>query len=256
MTTSIKNRKIEKIKSLPRGAVYFLSVTQFPIVGDNLSAANNVINSIVVEYQLMRRNLFLEVMIRQSCLYTGLLDIFVDNAVDWRPQQGLMVMPHKPGPRMPDRNDFEAIDPRLIHKHGVGGVMDLPEFIFHITAEDARENCYKLMQGHGALSMMLTTLKREVLHQKWNESFKKKVTDRSFRNMPLFIPIFGTESFLKASDDEISSWFDFFSLYIGESKEEQGVVIVSSEDIDNLIEQISANLPQLITTSEPEILRW
>jgi hypothetical protein len=248
-----QTRSIERLSSVTKGDIYLLPVSRFPVPGSELTFLRMIINTLVQEYLTQAS---LEVMIRQSCLYTGLLDTFVDNAPQWMPQQGLAIIPHKPPPHIPSRSEVETADPRLIIQHGVEGVVDVPEFIFKITDEAAKKVCFEAMSGHGALSIMVTKLKTNDLHRKWKELFGSRVTDRHFRGMPLFIPLFGAKSFQTASEDDLSSWFETFELYIGESKEDQAIVIAGSGNLKNSIEIIAKALPDQAAEPEAEVLRW
>jgi hypothetical protein len=251
-----RNHSIERLASITKGDLYLLPVSRFPLPGSELTFVQKLINLLIEVYQSADNQLSLEVMIRQSCLYPGLVDEFVDNAPQWMPQQGLAVIPHKPPPHMPGRSEIEGADPRLINQYGVEGVVDLPEFVFQITDEAAKKRCFMSMSGHGALSIMLTKLKTNDLQRRWKELFGSRVTDRHFRGMPRFIPLFGVKSFQSATEDDLSSWFGTFELYIGESKEDQGIVIASRENLKGSIENIVTELPVQDIESEAEILRW
>jgi hypothetical protein len=251
-----RTHSIERLSAITKGDVYLLPVSRFPLPEAELAYLQKLINSLVDEYLTPDSQTSLEVMIRQSCLYTGLLDAFVDNAPQWMPQQGLAIIPHKPPPHMPGRSEIESADPRLINQYGVEGVVDIPEFVFQITDEAAKKRCCEAMSGHGALSIMLTKLKTNDLQRKWKELFGSRVTDRHFRSMPLFIPLLGVQSFQSATEDDLSSWFGTFELYIGESKEDQGIVIASRENLKGSLENIAKELPEQAIESEAEILRW
>lgn len=251
-----RTHSIERLSPITEGELYLLPVSRFPLPGSELTLVRKLINLLVDVYISADNQLSLEVMIRQSCLYPGLVDEFVDNAPQWMPQQGLAVIPHKPPPHMPGRSEIEGADPRLINQYGVEGVVDLPEFVFQITDEAAKKRCCEAMSGHGALSLMLTKLKTTELHKKWKELFGSRVTDRHFRSMPHFIPVFGVQSFQSADEDDLSSWFETFELYIGESKEDKGIVIASRENLKGSLENIVNELPEQAVESEVEILRW
>jgi hypothetical protein len=253
---SVRERSIERISDVAKGDVYLLPVSQYPAPESELNGARRFVDSLVEEYQAVRGPLSLEVVIRQSCIYTGLLDTFVDNAPRWIPRQGLAVIPHKPPPHLPAREEIEGIDPRSMAQNGLMGVIDLPEFLFQITDETGKRECRKTMSGHGALSIVLTKLQSGELKQTWNELFGGGITDRTFRGMPCYIPWFGIQSFISAMEEDLLSWFESFELYIGESKEDQGIVIASRENIGAMVENLVKALPKPIIEPEAEILRW
>jgi hypothetical protein len=253
---AVKTYSIERLPDIPKGDVYLLPVSQYPLPQSEVGHMSMFIDSLVEKFQSTHGRLSLEVIIRQSRLYTGLVDTFVDNARQWMPEQGLAVIPHKPPPHIPGRDEVAAINPIVMSQRGIEGVIDLPEFVFRITDEAGREQCSKILAGHGALNIILTRLASNELKQAWKELFGKRVTDRAFRSMRSFIPIFGAQSFRGATEHDLSSWFESFELYIGESKEDRGIVIASGRNIEGLVEEVRKELPEPFIEPEAEILRW
>jgi hypothetical protein len=252
----VKSCSIERLSGIPKGDVYLLPVSQYPLPQSELNVMSMFIDSLVENFQSVHGRLSLEVIIRQTCIYTGLLDTFVDNAPQWMPEQGLAVIPHKPPPHMPSRDEMERINPMLMNQHSVEEVIDIPEFVFRITDEVGKEQCCKTMAGHGALNIILTKLTSKNLKQVWKELFGKRVTDRAFRNMRSYIALFGAQSFQSATESDLSSWFESFELYVGESKEDRGIVIASRRNIEDIIERLAEELPKPTNEPETEILRW
>jgi hypothetical protein len=247
---------IERLSGIPEGDVYLLPVSQYPLPQSELSRVSVFIDSILENFQSAHGRLSTEVIIRQSCLYTGLVDTFVDNAPQWMPKQSLGVIPHKPPPHIPDRDEIAGLNPILMNQRGIERVVDIPEFVFQITDEAGKKQCREALAGHGALGIILTKLTSKNLIQAWKELFGKKVTDRAFRHMRSFIPLFGVQSFQDATESDLSSWFESFELYIGESKEDRGIVIASRRNIEGLVEKLAKELPKPIMESGTEILRW
>jgi hypothetical protein len=253
---SIRTCSIERFSDVALGDIYLLPVSQYPLPESELSGTHKFITSLVEEFQTIHGRLSLEVIIRQSCIYTGLLETFVDNARRWIPRQGLAVIPHKAPPHLPTREEVERINPMEMSQRGIAGVIDAPEFLFQITDETGKRQCCNAMAGHGALSIALTKLQSEDLKRTWNGLFSGKITDRAFRRMPRYIPWFGIQSFRLATEKDLLSWFESFELYVGESKEDRGIVIASRENIGSLVEDLVKALPEPSIEPEAEILRW
>jgi hypothetical protein len=253
---AIKTCSIERLSGVLEGDVFLLPVSRYPVPQSELHYVSMFIDSLVDKYQLTYGQLSIEVIIRQSCIYTGLLNTFVDNAPQWMPEQGLAVIPHKPPPHMPSSDRIARINPILLSQRGIEGVIDIPEFVFRIRDEEGKEQCRKTMGGHGALSIILTRLTSDDLRQAWKELFGKRITDRIFRNLRSYIPAFGVQSFQGATENDLSSWFKSFELYIGESKEDKGIVIASGRNIEGLVEEVRKGLPEPFIEPEAEILRW
>lgn len=256
MTAIQSNKRIGKILTSDNLHVYSWKVSEYPLSVVDIQLFQKAIDLLITNYQKRNNKLRTEVMIRQQALYTGLINQFVDRAPEWGLQQGLAVIPHKPAPRMPTKDEFENIDPRILQERGIEGAIEIPEYVFQITEDIGKKECLELMVGHGAFSMILTKLNIEELHQNWKEIFGKRVTDRQFTGIALFVPLFGAQSFMGAQDDELIAWLDGFDLFIGESKDERAIVIASKENIDELIEQVSTALPENSMFGDPEILQW
>jgi hypothetical protein len=248
---------VQRLSFIPVGAVYLVPVSKFPMPQGELQWVRGFCESLMAHVQRAIAGLQLEVIIKQSRLYTGLVDHFADHAPMWLPQQGVAVIPHLPPPHVPTRSEIESIDPRCLTPNGAGFPPDIvPELVFQIADEGGREEARRTMGGHGALSVFLSRLQESELHQFWNELFGKRVTDRLFRTAPLFIPLFGTRSFQNVAEDEITAWLESFELFIGESVEDNGIIVVARESLDVVIANLIKALPKRELEPESEILRW
>jgi hypothetical protein len=248
---------IHKVYELQASNVYLLPVSKYPLPQAEARWASAFSGDLIAEIKKDRPNLRMEVIIRQGGIYTGLLDQFVDNAPRWMPEQGLAVIPHRPPPHIPTKDEVENVDPRSLAGDDRPPAHDfMPELIFRIADSGGREEAFRTMGGHTALHVFLTEANEADMIGDWKEAFGANVTERIFRAMPLYVPLFGVRSFLGVSAEKVKSWMTSFDLYIGESLEDSGIVIVSREKIDNLIEAVLNNLPALTIEPEAEILRW
>jgi hypothetical protein len=155
------------------------------------------------------------------------------------------------------KDELESIDPRSLDPNNFGFPQGIvPELVFQISDEAGKEEAHRTMGGHGALIMFLSRLKESELRGRWKELFGKRVTDRLFQAMPLFIPLFGAQSFQNVPEDEITAWLESFELYIGESVEDKGILVVARENLDVVIANLIKALPKPELEPEAEILRW
>jgi hypothetical protein len=248
---------IQKIHELQACNVYLLPVSTYPLPQAEAQWARAFSEKLIVEVKKDKPNLRMEVIIRQGGIYTGLSDHFVDNASRWIPEQGLAIMPHRPPPHIPTQEEMENIDPRSLGAGDRPPVHDfIPEMIFRISDSGGREEAFRTMGGHSALHVFLTKASESDLKANWKEAFGATVRERVFRAMQLFVPLFGVRSFSDVPEEKIISWMASFDLYIGESLEDNGLVIVSGNNIDNQVGAVLNNLPALNIEPEAEILRW
>ncbi|MBO0798083.1 MAG: hypothetical protein J2P31_04605, partial [Blastocatellia bacterium] len=90
----------------------------------------------------------------------------------------------------------------------------------------------------------------------WKEVFGADVTERIFRAIPLYVPLFGVRSFSNVSEEKMKPWLSSFDLYLGESLEDKGMIIVARDNIDSVLYSVLQKLPQPSIEPEAEILRW
>jgi hypothetical protein len=248
---------VQKLNALPIGTTYFLPVSSYPIPEAEGNWVKDFCEALIAKIRATDTKLRLEVVIRQNGLYTGLVDHFIDNASKWMPEQGVAVIPHKPPPHVPTKSEIESIDPRALDKGGqIPSLSGIPELIFRVSDDTSKEVALKTLGGHSALNIFLTRMDAPSLVNRWKEVFGKRVTDRLFRAMPIFVPLFGIQSFNDIPKEELELWFTSFDFYIGESMDDVGIVILSKENIDLVIADLVDNLPVPVIEPEAEILRW
>lgn len=251
---------IRKVIECPAGNVYLLPVSKYPIPSGESEWVRNFSEKLIADIRADlgrdKPNLRLEVIIRQGGIYTGLLERFVDNAPSWLPEQGLAIIPHRPPPHLPTKEEVENIDPRSIGADDGPPVLEIaPELIFRIGAA-GRAEAFETMGGHSALHVFLTDTDESNLRAVWKRVFGANVTERIFRAMPLYVPLFGVRSFLDVTEEKLNSWLSSFDLYVGESLEDRGVIIFARDNIDTFLDSILHQLPPPAIEPEAEILRW
>jgi hypothetical protein len=131
-----------------------------------------------------------------------------------------------------------------------------PELTFKITGSIAKKECYKTMLGHGAVNIFLSELGEEELYRRWEEIFGSRVTERMLRAISFFTPLFALESFAAVPTEEIDAWFETFDLYIGESTDDNGIIIAAAQNIDSVVAKLVKELPRIKINPADEVLRW
>ena len=227
-----------------------------PLSAAELNEASKFCESLLSYFRRMKAGLELEIIVKQSYLYPTLIDSFVDKAQQWMPRQGVAVVPHKPPPHVPTKEEIEGVDIRTIDLGSQRNIDLGPELTFQICDPAGKEECYKTMLGHGAVNIFLSELKGEDLYGRWREIFGRVVTDRTLRVMPFFAPLFGLKSFQGVSASEINTWFETFDLYIGESADDNGIVIAAARNLDSVMANLAQGLSNQGMDLVDEILRW
>jgi hypothetical protein len=253
----IEIEPVQKVRELQAGAAYLLPVGQYPLSPAEAGWVKSFRRLLIERLRAESPSLRMEVVIRQNGLYPGLVDRFVDHASSWMPEQGVAVMPHRDPPHVPTRDEMENIDPRTLGDDRRPLIIEaIPELVFRIGDLAGRDEAAETMGGHSALHLFLTRLDESSLIETWKRIFGARVTDRIFRALPLFVPLFGVRSFENLTAEEMEIWLTSFDLYLGESIEDCGILIASRGDLDRVIHELLNELPPAVVEHEVEILRW
>jgi hypothetical protein len=233
-----------------------VAVSGFPIPEPELAAVREFCEKLLAAVHQETADAEWEVVLRQNRLEGPLLNAFVDSAGNWIPRQCVGLIPHKPPPHIPTQEEFEDLDTRILSSNEAVLSLDLlPEPVFRISADPGKTECFRSMFGHGAVGVFLSRLRADALYQRWKDAFGHRVTDRVFRAVPL-VPLFGVKSFERVSAEELAGWLHSFELYVGESVEDQGILLASERNLDATIHGLAQQLPRLEKPAPKEILRW
>ncbi|WP_158942849.1 hypothetical protein [Granulicella sp. S190] len=156
--------------------------------------------------------------------------LFAENARHWNPETGLGVLPHQPPPRMIRAADVSDLDPE-----------NLPQVmhtLFRVKkAGNVRLNAMTTMLGTGSGLQILSRLDGTKLLNALKDEHLELIEDPLYRIFPWYVPLLD-----KAALDEplIPRTIEVtrrITLYIRESPEDGGVLIISSEPLTGLVEQ-------------------
>jgi len=160
-----------------------------------------------------------EVFIQFAALATGDgSGRFMARAASWRPEMGLGVRPGEPPPHGYTREDFENLGPdeqprRIDHQ------------AFRIGGErGVREQAREAMLGLGAV---LEIWAPQGMLDRARRLFHPTIQDPTFASFPFFVPLLGAGSLRGAAADQVTEWLCGAALYVRESAEDGGIVVVS-----------------------------
>lgn len=158
--------------------------------------------------------------------------LFADHAGGWIPEMGLGVWPHRPAPRLWKIDDFENMDrdtgmPTILHS------------LYRVTAEgNARLNAMTTMAGTGCGLQLVTGTKSAEVLRGLTELFLGFIQDRVFRIFPWYVPLLDKTAIIEPLDPLTIRAMQNVSLYIRESPEDAGILIVSAEPLTEIISQL------------------
>lgn len=210
---------------------YFISAP-IGLRPDSYDAVRNFLHELVVYFTA-----------RLGCNHEGFLQIgrardesavrlFSNNARKWIPETGLGVWPHRSAPRTWKMEDVEEIDadtemPPLLHS------------VFRVTADaNARLDAMTTMVGTGCGLQLVSRTESATLLRNLRELFLGFIQDRVFRIFPWYVPLIEKAALAEPMQAMTIDAMSGVTLYIRESPEDGGILIVSSEPLVGILEQI------------------
>jgi hypothetical protein len=154
---------------------------------------------------------------------------FSIHARHWIPETGLGVWPHRPAPRMRKLEDLEDLDPS-------SGMPPLLNSLFRVTAPaNARFDAMSIMTGTGCSLQLVSNIEGPVLLRGLKEIFLGFIQDRVFRIFPWYVPLMEKSVLAEPIAPLALSVMRGISLYIRESAEDGGILIISAEPLAGVL---------------------
>jgi len=158
--------------------------------------------------------------------------LFADNARKWIPETGLGVWPHRPAPRMWKAEDMEEID-------SASGMSPLLHSVFRVTADaNACLDAMTTMAGTGCGLQLISHTESAVLLKNLTELFLGFIQDRVFRIFPWYVPLLEKAVLTDPMESLAADAMRGITLYIRESPEDGGILIVSMEPLAEILAQL------------------
>jgi hypothetical protein len=158
--------------------------------------------------------------------------LFADHARDWIPEAGLGVYPHRPAPRMWKMEDMENIE-------SASGTGPLLNSVFRVMSHaNARLDAMTTMLGTGSGLQLVSHVESAVLLRDLKELFLGFIQDRVFRIFPWYVPLIEKAALAESMEPFTASALRGISLYIRESPEDGGILIVSAQPLAEILAQL------------------
>ena len=158
--------------------------------------------------------------------------LFSGHARNWMPETGLGVWPNRPAPRMWKMEDMENIE-------SASGTGPLLNSVFRVMAPaNARLDAMTTMLGTGCGLQLVSRVESAVLLRDMKELFLGFIEDRVFRIFPWYVPLIEKAVLGEPMESFIASALRGISLYIRESPEDGGILIVSAQPLAEIFTQL------------------
>jgi hypothetical protein len=169
---------------------------------------------------------------------------FSIHARHWIPETGLGVWPHRPAPRMRKLEDLEELDPS-------SGMPPLLNSLFRVTAAgNTRLDAMTTMTGTGCALQLISHIESHALLRDLKELFLNFIEDRVFRIFPWYVPLMEKSVLAEPIAPLVLSAMRGVSLYIRESAEDGGILIISAEPLADLLPHLGCKQIEYGTISK------
>lgn len=144
------------------------------------------------------------------------------NGRNWLPVTGLGVWPDREPPRLWTKGDFEDREfgqplPALMHT------------VFHVSAGGkAADHARDEMIGSGTIIYALHTDSSEKYLAAMRDLLWPRITEEALRGHPFYLPLLEVRSLQHVSAEALESWMGPACVYIRESVEDGGILIICS----------------------------
>ncbi len=148
------------------------------------------------------------------------------------PETGLGVWPHRPAPRMWKMEDMENID----SASGTGPILNS---LFRVMADaQARLGAMTTIAGTGSGVQIISHLDSTKLLRDMKEVFLSFIQDRVFRIFPWYVPLLEKAMLAEPLDLFAADAMRGITLYIRESREDDGILILSIEPLEDILAHV------------------
>jgi len=144
-----------------------------------------------------------------------------ENGKAWMPQLGLGVWPDREPPALWTAEEFRELAPGEM-------IRPLMHQVFRITATAARRDALNAMFGTGVGLEMLVRQGDQELIQRTTQLLLPGIEEPSFRAFEFYVPLLEGKSLEDVDEAVLDDWLCGAQVYIRESPEDSGVLIVSS----------------------------
>ncbi len=152
----------------------------------------------------------------------------------WMPQPGFGVWPAREPPSLWKKEDFADLEPGQPPR-------DTVHPVFRISKDgNAKEQARSVMFGTGAILEILTRESGPVLVRRGTELLLPKIQETAFRSFPYYLPLLDAASIARISFDELQTWLCGGRVYLRESIEDGGLLVVALDSIRPALETLNA----------------
>jgi hypothetical protein len=156
---------------------------------------------------------------------------YSSNAAKWRSDLGLGIWPDRKPPAMWTQETFMDAcagdePPVLMHK------------LFRVTAPGKARVAREVMLGCGTVLETMIRGDAAAMLSRAKEPLTKDIKETSFQSFHFYLPLLEAKTVGASTAAQLESWMAGTELYIRESIEDEGILIVSSEPLSPVLKKV------------------
>jgi hypothetical protein len=215
--------------------LYLLKTSKAPLAGDELARLRGVVSAVqraaTTGWNLTPQT-FLQIW---KISVEGSPALYEANLATWLPSVGLGVWPNRKPPQRPSQETAMDAAASIFS----GEEPELPAYhLVHISAgHKAAEHAADKMLGQGMVQQLFSAKSFNEMRAQGKKYFVETILEPSYKRASFHIPILELAAFgSNATSDRIEEWMCGADLYLRESAEDKGVVILSRRDLRAILE--------------------
>jgi hypothetical protein len=217
---------------------FLLPVSAFPLQDEEVSTAGTFLKDITSEVSA-RWQLASEVCVQvEQSDETEYRLLHAKHAAKWIPEVGLGVWPDREPPAVWTKEEFMNVAPGEKLRPMMYQVLRIT------TSQEARQQARDLMLKYGPALEIMTSDDSDTFLKKTTALLLPPIKDPSYTCFPFYVPLLEVKSLIGASPEQLEAWFCGASLYIRESFEDKGILIVSREPFGPILEKLGGRFEQ------------
>jgi len=212
----------------------YLPVSAFPLAEPESRLIGRFLDQFISK-AAARWRLNSEVFLQLEQLHGGDCRLrYAKHAREWMPEIGIGVWPDREPPAVWSREELLQLNvgerPRPLMYQ-----------VFWVSGpSSAKESARNVMLDIGPVLQIMTVDDSDALLRRCTELFRPRITDLSLACYPFYVPLLERKTLAAADVAQLTEWLCGATIYIRQSIEDQGVLILSKEPLQPLLEELGA----------------
>ena len=220
----------KKITLPPPWDAVLIGVPAFPIPEDKRSSVASVVQKIAgqaADSLHLSAETFLQVEQSDDPKFR---DLYAQKVREWIPEVGLGVWPDREPPTTWTVEEFKNLTP------GEKPRSLMCQVLWVAASAKMKADAAVAILPFGPLLQILTADDGQVFLEKTTSILLPAITDRTFACYPFYVPLLEVKSLVRATPEQLRTWLCSASIYIRESFEDHGILIISHQPLNPLLE--------------------